>query len=85
MKSILNRLLKNRDEEETTVQIIDGKIVGYDYSKKEKQEEVKEEIIVQNEVSNESIKLDDPLRVDTQEEKLEEVREIGRASCRERV
>lgn len=76
MKSIINRLLKNRDEEETTVQIINGKIVGYDYSKKEKQEEAKEEIRVQNEVSNESIKLDDPLKVDTQEEKLEEVREV---------
>lgn len=76
MKSILNRLLKNRDEEDTSVKIIDGKIVGYDYSKKEKQEEAKEEISVQNGVSNESIKLDDPLKVDTQEEKLEEVREV---------
>lgn len=75
MKSILNRLLKNRDEEDTSVKIIDGKIVGYDYSKKEKQEEAKEEISVQNGVSNESIKLDDPLKVDKQEEKLEKIRD----------
>jgi len=77
MKSILNRLLKKRDEEDTIVKIIDGKIVGYDYSKKEKQKEVevKEEIRVQNKINNENLKLDNSLKVNKQEEKLEEVRE----------
>lgn len=75
MKSILNRLLKNRNEEETTVQIIDGKIVGYDYSRKEKQEEVKKEISVQNELYNDNIKLDNTLKVGKQEEKLEKIRD----------
>jgi len=77
VKKLIKGLFTKKEKEQNEgVKIVNGKIVGYDYSKKEKQEEVKEEIIVQNEVSNESIKLDDPLKVDTQEEKLEEVREV---------